>query len=511
MGFIINVKRSSFFQELSSEEQKDFFDLKVQKFVPAIDNIYYSCFIQDDSNDNKAFNVLFSELEKAKKLVKINFEPVEFFGGMFVDTKSFQIYKYCVSSPDLFDIFIIDYLPNKDTPRILIQLRAYGLWCYGAEEMLKQSYNSVYEMLNNFSCSRIEIKKCRENRIDFCYHTNAITNPEKIFSDENINNTLKTTLHRWHMTGRIDSKDNKVMLKKDYFALGVRKSNNVFVRFYNKALEVVEEGYKAFFLEMWFNFGLINLYDKFCLEYAFEKKSYEYVHKAKLMFYVKYGKDNLLISKCKAMLKDDDMRLVDFKNFADSFMPDITTVMNVEYETKRRFYYFSDSFIDSALKTFPRLSPAPLNRIFKIIDNKALFLDYLTSQTACFISGYDDKKPVFCDWWERLRRVKLDGFKADGKLLREYTHKLDFQNIQRRFINNIATSSVYNQSDDKSGFISDICDLLSNINDNDICTVNIGLTDSSGKSVDLSSKLLYDYQHIKSVKRKRLKNRLNND
>ena len=92
-------------------------------------------------------------------------------------TYGFNVYKYCLSDPDLYDIFIIDYLPNIDTPRVLVQLRAYGLWVYGVEEMIIKSFEKVQELFMDFVEDidyYSEVEKCRENRIDYCFHTHTL-------------------------------------------------------------------------------------------------------------------------------------------------------------------------------------------------------------------------------------------------------------------------------------------------------------------------------------------------
>ena len=147
------------------------------------------------------------------------------------------------------------------------------------------------------------------------------------------------------------------------------------------------------------------------------------------------------------------------------FLPKITTVINIEYETKRKFYYNSDSFIDS-LPCMPRIIPKRLERIFKILDNKTIFLEYLTRKALSFYSGKDENGDIkYLPWWERLRNTKLDGIKSDQKLLREYAFEMDMKCVQKRAINAVASSAVYDDKVDTS-FIEDVSDLLSNISDN---------------------------------------------
>ena len=483
MSVRIEVQRSSFFKELDKEKQDKYFGIIRNKFLPSIDNIYYSLFLSDDRNNNLILEPLFELLEDLKKKALKEYEPQKFDNDLLLDIKSYSIYKFCLSNPDLFDIFITNYLPNDETPRICIQVRAYGLWIHGAEKMLEDSYNQVCKIFEPFG---ITIGSCIENRIDYCYHTNAITSPEKMFSDENIFKHMQTSMKSWHQSGRISCSDEALVLHKDYFALGNRKSNNVFIRIYNKALEVVEMGYKGFFFDLWYQNNLISFYDNYCLEKAYLKKDYNYIYKAKLMFYVEYGTDEEIKTKYKEALENSDSTYKDFKTLANEYMPDITIVTNVEFETKRKFYYYSDDFINQLLKTFDyRDNSLPIRRLYKIIDNRKIFVDYLTSKVLNFSEDGE-----YFSWWKRLRNTKLEGLKVDIKLLREYSKELDDKVVKQKLINDIATNAVYDNSL-HTNFEEDASAILSNLNDN-------------------HAYMLSTYRTKKYQKEKRLKNRKKN-
>lgn len=504
----IDIKRTDFYNEFTKEEQKRFFFQEAQKFLPAIDNIYYTISIKGDFSDNPKIKDLFSVISHIKDISQQTHEVMPFRNDLFVDFKSFKIYKYCLSAPDLYDVFLLDYLPNSETPRILVQIRSYGLWIHGHEKMLNDSFENVKKVLAEYNC---EVLKCVENRIDYCYHTNAIKEPEKIFSDRVVCNSMKTTMTRYHVTGRIVKENDKSVLLKDYFALGERKSNFVFIRFYNKVLEVIEKGYKAYFFEIWFKNGLISFYDKFCFEYAYKDRNYNHIHMAKLEFYVLYGKDNKVRLEFKSALENKSLSSKDYKALADSYMPDLTKILNCEFETKRKFYYLSDNFIEGILKVgeSTKVSDTSLNRIFKIIDNRLLFLDYLTDSTLKFTKSDGN----YVDWWFRLRRLKLDCNKLDSKLIREYSNTIDLDLVKKRFINNVATNAVYlnkDKSNDSgnSGFLEDITDILSNLNDNDKYNIILSCYDEVGElSKNFNSDLLENYQIKKAAKEKQTLNR----
>jgi len=99
----------------------------------------------------------------------------------------------------------------------------------------------------------------------------------------------------------------------------------------------------------------------------------------------------------------------------------------------------------------------PLARLFRITDNKKIFLDYLTTTVLSFNAS----------WWKRLQSTKLDSLKSNLKLLRNYNHELDERSSKMRLINQLATNSVLNDRLE-TDVEEDILDLMSNLNDNDI-------------------------------------------
>lgn len=461
----IDVKRTKFYRELEEGRAKEFFDLTDKKILPCIDNVYYTCFFKRDKNGNVWMQPFIDELEQAKQLAQAKHDTVAF-GKLQLAPYGFNIYKYCITEPDLYDIFITDYLPNDDTPRVLVQLRAYGLWVYGVEKMVTDSFRQVQDLFDMYAyeIGMFEITKCRENRIDYCFHTNIIKNPYKEFSEDKLERTCHTIFNNYGIVGHIEKPkkpDKSISFVKDYISFGKRKANNIFVRIYNKGLEVVQLAYKSFFFEVWQQQGLINQYDKYCYEYAYEKKDFDFIHKARLQFYIEYGADAALKIEIKKEL-DKNKTPIEYKELADSLMPEVTTVLNIEYETKRRFYYYSDKFIDNQLKN---RTPCvqPLQRLFKILDNRYLFLDYLTSKTLSFKRSDGSYSP----WWQRLRSCKLDTIKSDDKLVRAYAKELDRNVVLKRAVNAVATSALYSGLNDYD-LQADIGDLMSNINDNTI-------------------------------------------
>jgi hypothetical protein len=528
MSITHETKRSGFYNELTPEKQKEYLGLKREKFLPTIDNLYFSIFLEGDKKEFESSNGLtdlLTALEAKKQEAIKKHESVDFAHGLSMTLKAYTYYSLCLTEQDLYDIFICKAIPNEKTPRIVVQLRAFGLWTHGVETILNDAYKRIDGVLRDYCGNTFTITKCRENRIDYCYHTNAIGNVSKLIEKDprtrRVKN-LETNLSSYVIHGETESVDGGTVHNDDYLCYGRVKSNNVRARIYDKVKEVIEMGYKDFFFKIWYDNGLISYYDKWCMEYAFPYRNTDYLYKAAVAFYVghcaeyrkgfKSEKDiPLYFTRCCMALESETVTLADFKRLAREYMPKVTTVLNIEYETKRKFYYYSEKFIGN-FKTLDRDIPKPLERIYQILDNKSIFLDYLTSKTLSFHSGKDEKdEPKYLNWWNRLRNTKLGGIKADEKLLREYSFEMDKRCVQRRAINAVASSAVYDDNIE-SGFVEDFSDFLADLTDNRTHTMcKIALVNTYNgylvEEEDVAKGLLKDYQLTKAKKNKQLKNR----
>jgi hypothetical protein len=503
------ITNSLFYHELSEQRQKEYFGFNFQ-YLPALDNIYYTVSVKGDSGVNPRFESLFRRLDEMRAVMMNTHKPAPYDIRLSLTFKSYKIYRYCLSVEDLYDIFLVESLPNEKTPRIAVQIRAYGLWLHGVDEMVFGSFDAVRELLGEYGA---EVGAVFENRIDYCYHTNFIVAPEKLFSDDSLRRHLKTTLTRYHFTGRVHTsgeEDYYSDLTRDYSAFGERKSNYVFVRFYNKALEVIEQGYKGFFFELWHKSGLINAYDKYCFEYAYQTRNYNSVHKARLLFYMEHGRDESLKYQFMELLRGAYTTSQMIRDAADRYMPGLTVVFNIEFETKRKFYYLSDKFIDGLSYTMragleKSAGRDALKRLYRIIDNRRLFINYLSGDVLCFCDSRssigEDGSVKYCDWWRRLRATRFGGPDVDLKLARVYQTNMDKEIQKKRFINALARQSVLDGSDNTS-FIDDVASMLSLLNDNDRQAVSIDGSDG------FYSDSLADYQQRKLTYKQQIKNRL---
>jgi hypothetical protein len=405
---------------------------------------------------------------------------------------------------------------SDKTPRIFVQHRAFGLWTKGIDDVLMDSFDKVQRILGEYG---LAVERVRENRIDYCYHTNAIVSPHKVFKEVGgVVRNLYTNLKRGKSDFELRRVDNGTVLHKDYLFLGSVKRDNVGVRIYDKVKEVIEMGYKGFFFDIWLENGLVNNYDKYCFEYALTQGRVEAIHRARLMFYVEHGINPDIKQQFDDALSDKNITNTELKNLADSYMPATTPVINVEFETKRNFYRYSDEFIEQFTYE-PRIVHPALVWLYKILDNRVVWLDYLTSKTLTFRKTAprneknEDKAEInsYVDWWNRLRNTKIGGIQTDAELLRDYSRKLDKRIITERMINSVAALAVYDDST-KTGFIEDLSDQLaelSNQTDNDVYRLRkLMFVSEDGEIIEkLDSKMLRNYQAKKERKDKQLKNR----
>ena len=499
------IKRTQFYQENSLEENEGYFDLIDKKYIHGVDNFYYTVYLENDSNENTNVDKLILDLLPLKdrlKQAKKKKELIEFQEtGLCLINKNHKFYNLCLSDPDRYDIFFSEYLPNDVTGRIIVQIRSNALWVEGYTKVLLDSFNKLREIMDLYG---LQIKATLENRNDLAFHTNILQNPEKELSDSYLNKHLFTTQEIYSKVGRIRRK-SKNKLSVEYFSLGNRKSNSIFERFYNKTREVIEEGYKGYFFEIWYQNNLICNYDKFCYEFAYKKRNYDALHEARLRFYVAYGKNRSTRQAIIDLLNHPDTRLQDIESFANELMPLPTLIMNIEFETKRSFYRSADEQIDNLPGRMD--VSLQLQRLFKVLDHRKLFLDYITDVTVSFRKCEDGE---YMAWWKRLRSLKIDCNLIDEGLCRKYQTNLDKELVQRKIINAIASSAIY-ASRRKTTFMEDLSYLLAEINDNDMHNLSVIDLDTGAFVDRFDSEFLEQYEMKKEKKYRALKNRLPQD
>ena len=468
---ILSDTRYSALSDFSPEERKHWFSMKAHAVLPHIDTLYYSVSIAGDCNENPSpgLKELIAELSRLKKQKMTNPGENVLFCDLEVMPTGFSIYEFQLRLNETFDIFIGRYLPNADTPRVVVQLRSRSLVLDGVSGAILKSFAAVKILFDSFG---LEVGTVRENRIDYAYHTNLIQNPYRFFADDRLLQHLRTNFGIGQKVFRF-GKD----IRLDYFAMGQKKSNSIFFRCYNKSQEVVEKNYKPFFIDRWLENGLISRYDAYVYRTAYELHSYRTgLLVGRMQWYIEYGKNPQLKARLEQDLKtayeNSDNNAFLERELA-AVLPPVTLIMNVEFQTKRRFYAsVGEQFLSGMVYHYDG-DPA-LEKLMKLVSLSPEFLDYLTSETICFVADREDadgkgKDRVMCDWWRRIHTCRIPYTdKGTLELWREYDRKTDLRRSRFQLQSDIARYNIIaRQSLAPSDFAEDVSDALCALNDND--------------------------------------------
>lgn len=458
------VERSQIFAEFSKEESAEYFSLKSKKILPHLDNIYYTVFIKkDNSNEDTPEGVLslLERLEECRELKSHSYEAQVPFLDHDYMRSNHAIYAHRLSRQNMYDIFIASYLPNEQTPRIEVQIRSAMLVLLGVDEAVKQSFEAVRQILWNFALSPLV---CRENRIDYAYHTNAIQDPMSYFNDAELVQHLKSKLRKYQKVGEVGRK-----IDLSYISLGMRKSNNVFFRAYDKGREVVDQNYKDFFFQRWLENGLISAYDHYCYSYAFESKSYILgLLIGRINWYLEHGK-NAELKQELLKLKDTYYRKssnsAELADRLSGVLPEVTRIINIEFETKRKFYASFEGLFENVDLGGADV-PAELRRVYQILYARQTVHDYLTKITVNFLKDRNDSKSEVCDWWRRLSGCRVSALDVQ-EYRRVYKRTPEEVRAGRRVMQAISYHAmVLRESTEPRSFFEDASDSLAYLNDN---------------------------------------------
>lgn len=510
------VKRSQIFDEFTPDEQEFYFSIKEKAVAHHVDTLYYSVYIKGDEvqvRDERIMSFLEALHEAKQNKLMCASEEVNFLGfsvSAFGAAISAGMYMNRLSYGEDFDVFVSDYIPNLQTPRIQVQLRTRSLVLDGLYGSIQKSFDMVEDLLLTFG---LEIGEIVENRIDYAFHTNAIQKPMEMFSDENLAKHLITSFrevckHAW-ITNQKDE-----FFDLDYIALGSRKSNNVFFRAYAKAKEVVQMNYKGFFFEKWRARGLISRYDQFVYEKAYELKSFKTgCLVGRIEWYLRYGKYEELKEKLSKLLKSCHVNSDNnphIEKEIKGILPPPTVVLNLEFETKRKFYTKLDDFI--SCYEYVHKSDLALKRLHKVLSLRREILDKLFTDVVRFVENRYDPKSEELDFWKRIRRVKIED-QPDKPLLDawySYSRNLDVRRAQRSFSANLASLAMINRNEaSESTFPDDIWEAFTLLNDNN----TIELSESRSKVLNRIFKKITppSYSAIQKKKSRQLKPVLKKD
>lgn len=466
------------FQELPEDQRDYWFDFRQRKFLHNVDTFYYSVKFFNDFTSGSAdpavlqFRKFFHEKrELLDSRPDLELLPVQF-GDLDLNLLPISFahrYTICLECPDWFDIFIAPVVPGSIsgigsvTCEVVVQLRSYMLWMYGVKEAFEKSYEYIKQIAGYFS---FQISFVQENRVDYCWHSNYFSNPERFFA---LDNFYKMRVDRFHgaqfHTDKVGSEDYEI----DYIALG-RRSDKVFIRIYLKSKEVVEEGYKGWFLYTWLFHGLISRYDLYVYEECYKRKSWQYMNLARINFYLDYGTDEALKSTCRRLLSGElTMEEDNLQRFADSLTPKVHLIINVEYQTMRRH---SKSY--TLLPLRDNTNKGPCSRIYDYFDNRKLIIDYLTREVFRLVEPRGDvnkSRREMCPFWKSLRSCRLVDVHIPPKqlkLIRTYTRKLNGDLIKARALNSVVMYGFYMKGINNDDVMQDVVDALCRMNDNDM-------------------------------------------
>lgn len=464
------------YSEFDESNRENWFDLRSKKFLHNIDTFYYSVKLANDFtrttydtavlNVRKFFNGAIDRtqfdacvpLQLPNIDIQLNIRPFHFAG----------FYNINIQCPELFDIFIADTVPPGEngesvTSEIIVQLRSYLLWQYGATKAFEYSYGAVKAICDFFNLTIVEVK---ENRVDYCWHSNYIQNPEKYFRIDNFAKMQVSRYKRIHYEYAFKPNDE---YENDYIALG-KRSDKCFVRIYLKSKEVVEKGYKPWFFKEWLLNGLINRYDYYVYELAYKKHSWKYVDVARLQFYQEYGMDHTQRNLCAAIISGELKKSDEYiMELADKLTPRVTLITNVEYQTTRRMTKSYELRL-----TKDNEDKAECRRIYDYLDNRYLITEYLTHCTLRLVKPDGDtnkSRADYTDFWKSLRSCRMVDVKKspkDLKLTRDYTRKMNKDIVKKRLINATVTYSLYEKGINNDTVLQDCIHVLTRMNDNDI-------------------------------------------
>lgn len=465
--------------EFSDSDSQFWFDCKQKKFLHNIDTFYYSVKLCNDFTVKSVDPAVLRFRDKFKNLrdqMGYN-DSIPFYLdsiGENMNLLNFGYGKYydvCLECPEYFHVFIASKVPpgandtESVTCEIIVQIRSYMLWMYGVHESFERSLVYVQAIVDKFG---FDIGFVQENRIDYCWHSNYLSNPEKFFS---IDNFYKMRVDRYHganyHTAKVGSEDYEI----DYVSLGNR-GGKCFVRIYMKSKEVVEQGYKAFFFKVWLFHGLINRYDMYCYEEAYKRRSWQYVTIARLEFYIEYGTDPFSKDRCRKQVTQYDAsgKVTDqMIALADELTPKIHLVTNVEYQTMRKGTksYTLLPVRDNSLKGAAR-------RVYDYLDNRQLIIRYLTHDIFRLVEPNGDtnkSRRDYCGFWKALRNTKLvdmKQFPEDMKLTREYNRKLNSDLMKRGLLNKVVVYGFYTKGLNNDNIMKDCMEAVLKMNDNDL-------------------------------------------
>lgn len=456
------------------------FSKKNHKFLHNIDTFYFGVKLQDDlTKDGSADNVRFFR-EHIKQFDVSSNGCIPFkclpshIDYLNVVSHGFAyFYTFHLEHPGMYDIFIAPVVPEYDeaglsvTTEIIVQIRSKMLWEFGATAAFERCMITINALCDFYQFRILEVK---ENRCDFCWHTNALQDPERYLRIDNLSLMQVSRFRRVRFDYQLKADDQ---YESDYVAFG-KRGDKCYLRFYLKSKEVVEMQQKPWFFQVWLFNDLISRYDFYCFDLTYKKGKWSYLDCSRLHFALEHlDLDPFYRSECERLLsweisdKECKPDYSSISKLADQLTPNVTKILNVEYQVMRRM---SKSF--ELLHVKDNSDKGVCCRIYDYFDNRRLITDYLTHETFRLINRNDDINKSRCsytDFWNRLRNTKQIDVSMNShllKLCRSYSKNVSVELRRKRSLNAISSFGVLNNVN--TDIFDDVSDLLCMLNDNDI-------------------------------------------
>lgn len=484
------IEKCALYWEMDEGQRTYWYDMKTKKFLHNIDTFYYSVKLAEDfTHESQDKNVL--AFRRVVENIK-NRLALQGYGGdtlqllvhggkddyLNILPLSFgRYYSFCLESPEEFDIFIAPVVPGSAetvsvTSEIIVQIRASMLWELGVTRAFEKSYGWVQALCSMYGFTIQEVK---ENRTDFCWHTNYLEQPEKFFSLDSLSRMQVSRYAEGVMHfARKRSGESEI----DYISFG-RRGGRCFIRIYNKCKEVVEKNYKPFFLRTWLFHGLINRYDLYVLEEAYKQKSWRYTTVARLRFYMEHGADPLGLALCKEQIDvyETGGKVTDrMMDVADELTPPLNLIYNIEFQLMRKASKSYELPI-----YWQNEDKGPAKRIYDFFDNRRFICDYLTTDIFRLVEKTGDEnmsRRPDCGFWIALKRTKMVDVAPVPKFMEEnpekykihriYDRKLNAEKMKITIMRKAMVYGMYLKGKNEDSPVNDVMLSVLRLNDNDI-------------------------------------------
>ncbi|ONI42171.1 hypothetical protein AN639_02130 [Candidatus Epulonipiscium fishelsonii] len=444
-------KKNVIYKEFNDADRIKYFDLTSNKVLPRIDTIVINVYLDDyDSTLSRRFVSFLDDCKELASSCKKRYYIDAF--GCYCLGSGISMYPYILSKlnndtqSEEFKIMFMKTQFNLDAPPCQVIFSSQYLWSVGYEVAMESAIDFLSYILDGICIVDTSI-----SRVDYAFHTNYIKDIDNYFSSLNERQVSRFNCFQKWGTFEGSGKD-----KTNMVSFGKRSGKNVYLRIYDKTEEIISSGKKPFFFEVWYANKMISLYDKFVYEDTFKSgKSFSYTYISRLKFYLEFGSDDDLKKECRFYIENiGKLNFDKIIDFANSITPKITAIVNVEYETRRKFYHSIADFMTRM--ECNRLGV--LKECFLVLDNCDVIINYLTSTTFRLVKRDGNKLKKDCDYdafWKILRKASLDCKKYDS-VIRVYSHNFDIHKCILDISKKLSNLSLLRYGQNEDSLISDL-------------------------------------------------------